>query len=83
MEGACAHLFLLCGSEAEVVEDLRLQGAKGLQQGRDQPGGVRLQSGARRLTDLHQGLDTDRGDLKDSCLCGDRNQERCKLLDVT
>lgn len=40
--GGCGYLFLLCGSETEVVEDLRLQGAEGLQQGRDQPGSVRL-----------------------------------------
>jgi len=36
------YLFLLCGSETEVVEDLRLQRAEGLQQGWDQAGGVRL-----------------------------------------
>lgn len=26
----CSYFFLLCGSETEVVEDLRLQGAEGL-----------------------------------------------------
>lgn len=36
------YLLLLCGSEAEVVEDLRLQGAEGLQQGRDESGSMRL-----------------------------------------
>lgn len=36
------YLLLLCGSETEVVEDLRLQGAEGLQQGRNQPGSMRL-----------------------------------------
>lgn len=54
------YFFLLCGSEAEVVEDLRLQGAEGLQEGRDKTGSMRLQSGTSCLTDLHQGLNTSR-----------------------
>lgn len=51
------YLLLLCGSEAQVVEDLRLQGAEGLQQSRDESGRVRLQSATCGLADLHQGLD--------------------------
>ena len=51
------YLLLLGGAEAEVVEDSGLQGAEGLQQCRDEARGVGLQPGARRLADLHQGLD--------------------------
>lgn len=54
------YLFLLCGSEAEVVEDLRLQGAKGLQQGWDKSGSMRFQSGTGCLTNLHKCVDTSR-----------------------
>lgn len=49
----CRYLLLLCGSEAEVVEDLRFHGAQGLQEGWDEFGSVRLESGTGRLTDLY------------------------------
>lgn len=48
-----AHLLLLCGSQTEVVEHLRLQHAQGLQQSRDESRSMGLQTAACCLTDLH------------------------------
>lgn len=56
--GAETHLFLFCRSEAQIVQDLGLQSTEGLQQGWDQPGGVRLEPGTSGFANLHQGLDT-------------------------
>lgn len=55
---AAVHLFLLGGSETEVVEHLRFEYTQCFQQSRNETGGVRFQTAACRFTDLHQGLDT-------------------------